>query len=164
MLSWQSGSIIGGLSSTTAHWRSCATRMSCGLSRSSSSTIGESGDLLGAIEIEKQRVESPLRQKVGSYDSALIEAKVELHIHCDWVDALASAFATICRDLDRFTRSDAPCRIALGRGDKSFASVWYPGAFPPCCPHAGLACGRSFPPRGPAVPFTEADDALIGWI
>jgi hypothetical protein len=29
------------------------------------------------------------------------------------VDALAYAFATICRDLDCFTRTDAPCRISI---------------------------------------------------
>ena len=134
--------------------------MSCGLSRSSSSTIGESGDLLEAIEIGKQRVKPPLRQKVGSYGSALIEARVELHIHYDRVDALASAFATICRDLDRFTRSDAPTLIAWIAEIRASHVFGTPARFRSLCPTPGLPEAGPFPPEDRPPPFTEVDDGV----
>jgi hypothetical protein len=73
------------------------------------------------------------------------------------VQLLPPAFAGICRDLDCFTRINAPCRIPVCFTEaESFAGAWRPGPPLPGPPHAGLARGRSFSSRGSAAPSVGA--------
>ena len=141
---------------------SYATLITCGRSPPFSSPIWFLGALLGSFEMKSNELNRLYDRRSRSYGSALIEARVELHIHYDRVDALASEFATICRDLDRFTRSDAPNLIALGRGDKSFACVCTRRASVPCVPTPGLPAPRPFPPEDRPPPFPEVDDGVRG--
>ena len=64
------------------------------------------------------------------------------------VDALSYAFATLCRDLNCFTRTDARRRIPICLAEThSFASAWPRRPVPsPWLPAAGP------PSRGPAAP------------
>src|SRR5215469_7627431 len=67
--------------------------------------------------------------------------------------ALASAFATICWDLDRFTRTDASYRIPNCVRRKTAVSSVRPGALPTSRPTLGLPAAGLPSPRGPVAPL-----------